>query len=92
MIVRIMGEGQFRIDDSDRDNLNELDNAAVPAAGGGAESAVLKTFAALIDHVRDVGIRLADDELEGSDVLFPPADTTFAEAKHEFTGEGLIPD
>ena len=28
MIVRIMGEGQFRIDDSDRDNLNELDNAA----------------------------------------------------------------
>ena len=26
MIVRIMGEGQYRIDDSDRDNLNELDN------------------------------------------------------------------
>jgi hypothetical protein len=42
--------------------------------------------------VREVGTPLADDELEGSDVLFPPADTTFAEAQHEFTGEGLIPD
>ena len=59
MIVRIMGEGQFRIDDSDRDNLNELDNAAVAAAEGGDEATFLKTF---------------------------------AEAKHEFTGEGLIPD
>jgi hypothetical protein len=92
MIVRIMGEGQFRIDDSDRDNLNELDNAAVAASEGGDETAFLKTFAALIDHVREVGTRMADDELEGSDVLFPPANTTFAEAKHEFTGEGLIPD
>ena len=92
MIVRIMGEGQYRIDDSDRDNLNELDNAAVVAAEGGDEAAFLKTFGALLDHVREVGKRLDDEELEGSDVLFPPADTTFAEAKHEFTGEGLIPD
>ncbi|MEA2179290.1 MAG: hypothetical protein QOG77_2587, partial [Solirubrobacteraceae bacterium] len=38
MIVRIMGEGQYRIDDSDRDNLNELDNAAVAAAEGGDET------------------------------------------------------
>ena len=45
MIVRIMGEGQYRIDDSDRDNLNELDNAAVAAAEGGDETAFLKTFA-----------------------------------------------
>ena len=42
--------------------------------------------------MREVGTPLDDDELEGSDVLIPPADTTFAEAQHEFTGEGLIPD
>ena len=92
MIVRIMGEGQYRIDDSDRDNLNELDNAAVVASEGGDETAFLTTVAALLDHVRDVGTQLGDEELEGSDVLLPPADTTFAEAQHEFTGEGLIPD
>jgi hypothetical protein len=92
MIVRIMGEGQYRIDDGDRDNLNELDNAAVAAAEGGDEATFLETFEQLLAHVREVGTPLADDELEGSDVLLPPADTTFAEAQHEFTGEGLIPD
>ena len=34
-------------DSSDRDNLNELDNAAVAASEGGDETAFLKTFAAL---------------------------------------------
>ena len=92
MIVRIMGEGQYRIDDSDRDNLNQLDNAAVAASEGGDETAFLTTFRTLLDHVREVGKPLDDDELEGSDVLLPPADTTFAEAQAEFTGEGLIPD
>jgi len=92
MIVRIMGEGQYRIDDSDRDNLNELDNAAVAAAEGGDETAFLKSFQALVEHVRELGTPLADDELVESDVLLPPADTTFEEAQHEFTGEGLIPD
>jgi hypothetical protein len=92
MIVRIMGEGQYRIDDGDRDNLNELDNAAVAAAEGGDEATFLQTFERLVSHVREVGTPLGDDELEGSDVLLPPADTTFAEAQHEFTGEGLIPD
>jgi hypothetical protein len=92
MIVRIMGEGQYRIDDSDRDNLNELDNAAVAAAEGGDETTFLKTFQTLLDHVREVGTPLDGDELEGSDVMLPPADTTFAEAQQEFTGEGLIPD
>jgi hypothetical protein len=92
MIVRIMGEGQYRIDDSDRDNLNELDNAAVAAAQGGDEAAFLQTFAALIEHVREAGTPLEGDELEGSDVLIPPADISFAEVRHEFTGEGLIPD
>ena len=92
MIVRIMGEGQFRIDDSDRDNLNELDNAAVAAAEGGDEATFLRTFAALVEHVREVGTPLGDDELEGSDVLIPPADISFDEVRHEFTGDGLIPD
>jgi hypothetical protein len=92
MIVRIMGEGQYRIDDSGRDQLNELDNAAVAAAEGGDEATFLQAFAALVAHVREVGSPLDDEELEGSDVLIPPADISFDEVRHEFTGEGLIPD
>lgn len=92
MIVRIMGEGQFRIADSDVDGLNELDNAAVAAAEGGDEGAFLRSFKTLLDHVRKVGTPLGEDELEGSDVLIPPADISFDEVREEFTGEGLIPD
>ena len=49
-------------------------------------------FAALLDFVRSNGTPVGDDELEGSDLILPPADVTFQEAAGEFTGEGLIPD
>jgi len=44
-------------------------------------------------YVRGSGtLRLDGEELEGSDVILPPPDTSFVEASEEFTGEGLIPD
>jgi hypothetical protein len=46
----------------------------------------------MLELVRSAGQPVDDDELVGSDVILPPADTTFAEAAAEFTGEGLIPD
>ena len=92
MIVRIMGEGQFRIDDSDRDNLNELDNAAVAAVEAEDEDGFHEVFEEMINLVRTDGRRLGDDELEESDVILPPPDLSFDEAAHEFTGDGLIPD
>ena len=35
MIVRLMGEGQFRVDDAHLGRLNEFDNAAVAALEAG---------------------------------------------------------
>ena len=46
----------------------------------------------LLEFVRDHGTLIADDDIESSDLILPPADLTLAEAGHEFTGEGLIPD
>ena len=40
MIVRISGEGQFRLPDEDADRLNELDNEAVAAVEAGDEDEV----------------------------------------------------
>jgi 23S rRNA A2030 N6-methylase RlmJ len=92
MIVRISGEGQYRLEDSDADRLNELENAVVKIVEGGSEDGFAAAFGALLDYVRTQGTPLADDELEGSSVILPPADISFAEAGREFTGEGLIPD
>jgi hypothetical protein len=38
MIVRIAGEGQFRLPDEDAGRLNDLDNEAVAAAVAGDEN------------------------------------------------------
>jgi PspAA-like protein len=92
MIVRISGEEQYRLADEEQSYLNELENAVVQSVERGDEAAFGPAFAKLLDHVRDVGTPVGDDELEGSDVILPPSDMSFEEAGSEFTGEGLIPD
>ena len=92
MIVRIAGEGQFRIPDEDQNQLNELDNAAVAAVEAGDEARFHELYEQMLELVRTDGTELGDDELEESDVILPPPDVTFEEAKDGFVGEGLIPD
>ena len=46
----------------------------------------------MLELIESDGSSLPDDELAVSDVIVPPRDITFDEAKAEFTGEGLIPD
>lgn len=92
MIVRISGEGQWRLADEVRERVNELDNAAVAAVDAGDEAGFHEAFDGLLAMVRADGSRLPDDELHPSDVILPPADLTFAEAGADFTGDGLIPD
>ena len=92
MIVRISGEDQFRLPDGDAERLNELDNQAVSAVEGGDEEAFKDLWAQMLDLVKTDGDAVPEDELVGSDVILPPRDISFDEAKGEFTGEGLIPD
>jgi len=94
VIVRILGEGQYRLDDDVRERVNDLDNEVVQAVEREDEEGFHETFERLLDLIRTEGRALADDELEESDVLVPPSDTSFAEAKQDeaFAGEGLIPD
>lgn len=92
MIVRISGEDQYRLDDSEAQHLNELENRVVAIVEGGSEDGFSAALAAVLGYVRSHGTPLAADELVSSDVILPPADVSFAEASKEFTGEGLIPE
>ena len=92
MIVRISTEDQYRMPDGDAQRLNELDNQAVAAVEGGDEDRFHEVFEEMLNRVRTDGHKLGEDELEESDVILPPPDTTMEQAAHEFTGEGLIPD
>ncbi len=92
MIVRISGEGQFELPDERLDALNELDNLAVVAADSGDEPRFLELWAQMLELVTTEGTMLSAEELVESAIILPPRDTTFEEARADFTGEGLIPD
>jgi hypothetical protein len=92
VIVRISGEGQFRLPDEDSERLNELDNRAVSAVEDGDETGFKELWSQMLELVSSDGNQIGDDELVESDVILPPRDITFDEARGEFTGEGLIPD
>jgi hypothetical protein len=92
MIVRIMGEGQYRLSEETIERVNGLDNAAVAAVDSQDEDAFHEAFEELLDIIRNEGEHLGDEEIETSDVIVPPPDTSFEEAAAEFTGDGLIPD
>jgi hypothetical protein len=92
VIVRIFNEGQYRLDDEHHARLDELDDAVVTSCNADDEDRFHEAFEELLQFVRSQGEPLADEELEASDFILPPADITFTEAAAEFSGEGLIPD
>ena len=92
MIVRISGEGQWRLPDGDAERLNELDNEAVSAVDAGDEARFRGLFEQMLELVANDGEAVPGDELLESDVIVPPRDLSFEEAQAEFTGEGVIPD
>jgi hypothetical protein len=91
VIVRIATEGQYELPDGDVPKLEQLDNEAVAACEAGDEQLFQETFTRLVEHVRGKGQPVPEDRLEPSDVIVPPPDVSFEEARAEFSGEGLIP-
>jgi hypothetical protein len=92
VIVRIMGEGQYRVDEGLSGRLNELDDEAEAALERGDEEELHRLLEHLAQTVRDEGERLDDADLSASDAIVPPADLSLEEARELFSGEGLIPD
>ena len=92
MIVRLMGEGQFRASDELLGRLNALDDQAGVAVDAGNEPELDRVLDEMWQLVQSEGERLADDDLSASDVVIPPSDLTLEETKRLFSAEGLIPD
>jgi len=92
VIVRIMGDGQWRVDDALAARLNELDDEVGRAVEAGDEPALADALRRLADEVRSEGTRLDDADLSASDAIVPPEDLSLDEARELLTGEGLIPD
>ena len=92
MIARLMGEGQFRIDEALRSEVNALDDRAAAAIDAEDEPALDEILDEMWDLVQERGERLPDDEIATSDLIIPPSDLTLEETRKLFTDEGLVPD
>ena len=93
MIVRIAGEGQFKLPDERRaSGSTSSTTEAVAAVEQGDETGFRELWSQMLELVRATANALDDEELVESDVIMPPRDISFKEAQGEFTGDGLIPD
>ena len=92
MIVRLMGEGQWCVDDDLAVRLNELDDEVGRALEAGDQAAMSDALRRLAEAVRSSGAKLDDTDLTPSDAVVPPEDLTLDEAHELLEGEGLIPD
>jgi PspAA-like protein len=92
VIVRVMGEGQYEIDDEVAKGLNALDEQAEQAFESGDADRLAELLQRMAEAVRTNGMRLADDDLSPSEGIVPPPDLSLDEARELFDGEGLIPE
>jgi len=92
VIVRILGVGQYRLDDAGFAAVNAVDDRVQAAVDAADEAAFAAALSDLIALVQAKGAELAVDEFVGSDAVVPGPGTTLAEAGALLSAEGLIPD
>ena len=91
MIVRILGEGQFSVDDAATAELNQFDSDLETAVNRNDEAAFADALTRMLAQVRTHGSPLPPDTLEPSDLILPSEDSSMDEVRRMLTDEGLIP-
>lgn len=91
MIVRILGEGQFKVDYEASAVLDQLDTELEDAIEQGDEPAFSAALSALLEHVREHGESVPPEHLGPSELILPPDGSSMDEVRKMLSGEGLIP-
>jgi len=93
-IVRIMGQGQFTVDNITLKRLNEIDDSIVQLVSKekSDDAEFKKRLTELTDIVEAKGKPLDPKEIIQSDIILPSPDLSVDEAKRLFSGEGVIPE
>jgi PspAA-like protein len=90
VIVRILGEGQFQVNDDVAAKLTALDKD-LDAAVEKEDDATFKTaLDASVRLVRDSGAPVPDDQFMTADFILPFSDATLAEVR-QMLADGKIP-
>ena len=89
MIVRILGEGQFRLDDGSSAKLTVLDKDVDAAVHAGDQAVFKMALGAAVKLVRETGLPVPDDEFVTADYILPFSDATIDEVRKLLT-DGTI--
>lgn len=90
MIVRILGEGQFRVGDDAATALTALDKDLDAAVRDDQQAAFAVALHAAVALVRAEGTPLAADEIATADYILPFSDATVDEVR-KLLADGTIP-
>lgn len=93
-IVRLMGRGQFTVDQNTLMKLNGIDNSIVELINTDMvdEADFRKRLVELTDVVLKLGKPLDPKEIVPSDIMLPSSELSVDEARRIFKGEGTIPE
>lgn len=91
MIIRIMNENQYVVPSQYYDDINAIDNEIVKDIAKGNAEDFRKRYLQLISVIRKNGIPVDPHTIKESDLIVPPPDLSFEDAKKIFAREGLIP-
>jgi hypothetical protein len=89
VIVRILGEGQFHVDDESAAKLTVLDKDLDAAVHADDEAAFTVVLGAAVKLVREAGEPVADDQFVTADYILPFSDATVSEVR-KLLSDGTI--
>jgi len=87
MIVRILEDGQYKVDKSTAKKLDQLDSKLGKALDRNDEAAFDKALATLVKMVHASGKRLEPSVITPADLALPPAASTLAEVRELLSSE-----
>jgi phage shock protein A len=90
IVIRIHGEGQYRLDPSLRESLDTYDHQLVSAVKGGDDAAYHAALGELFTFVRGKGMHVSSDDILASDIVLPSDDMALAEVTDLLAKEGWL--
>jgi hypothetical protein len=90
VIVRILGEGQYRLDDSAQGKLGSLDTKLGSAVERDDTEAFGEALNGALRVVRETGTLVPADTLEPSDLILPHEGASLDEVRKLLAEDGII--
>ena len=101
VIIRIAGQGQFKVNSEILDKINEIDNSIVDlienvSLGSSDHKLTQKELQSKLTEMKNLitsnGEPIDDKEIVESDVIVPDSDLSIEDASKIFKEEGIISD